>query len=455
MPRCSCLATGPAGNAAPDGSAGRLGRPGRPGSAAGRGPVRGYPPLPGQPPPMYPPGQFAAWNRREQGQARPGPGGPADTGRRPGHRLRRGRADSGYYGRDLGAAYRARLLGARRQRSGGRRDLDPDLAGRRRRAGHRHLGRARSARRVPPRPGRPEPASAGSSGPGRRLAPWSPQAAAQRSGGADQLTGGGATPGRHSGQHSGSQPTAPARHTVPLSHTAPAAGLRRECPARRHRRAGWPHEPAGSRYRARRARGRARRPRHRAGRPRPGQPGGPGARPDADAGSRPARRARAPVPPRRPRPRRRVRQGKPGRAGRARRAAAGTRPARNWRSPVPWSSSWSRAPRCTWPPERPRRRPGTPRSPRPTATVAPPSPTPTLGPFGHIDSRQGDPVPLTVGAALPGQLRGRRRAVHPDQGQAEQGLPRRRERRQPAGGGQLAALLSGRAGNLPRQQDAA
>src|SRR5580704_9932150 len=40
------------------------------GGAAGKGPVRGYPPSPGQPPPMYPPGQFAAWNRRSPGRAR-------------------------------------------------------------------------------------------------------------------------------------------------------------------------------------------------------------------------------------------------------------------------------------------------------------------------------------------------------------------------------------------------
>jgi hypothetical protein len=39
--------------------------------AAGRGPVRGYPPTPGQPPPLYPPGQFAAWNRRSQSVAAP------------------------------------------------------------------------------------------------------------------------------------------------------------------------------------------------------------------------------------------------------------------------------------------------------------------------------------------------------------------------------------------------
>jgi hypothetical protein len=35
------------------------------GDAAGRGPVRGFPPAPGQAPPLYPPGQFAAWNRAD------------------------------------------------------------------------------------------------------------------------------------------------------------------------------------------------------------------------------------------------------------------------------------------------------------------------------------------------------------------------------------------------------
>jgi hypothetical protein len=32
-------------------------------AAVGKGPIRGFPPAPGQPPPLYPPGQFAAWNR--------------------------------------------------------------------------------------------------------------------------------------------------------------------------------------------------------------------------------------------------------------------------------------------------------------------------------------------------------------------------------------------------------
>ena len=34
-----------------------------PSGAAGKGPMRGFPPAPGQPPPLYPPGQFSAWNR--------------------------------------------------------------------------------------------------------------------------------------------------------------------------------------------------------------------------------------------------------------------------------------------------------------------------------------------------------------------------------------------------------
>jgi hypothetical protein len=33
------------------------------GGTAGKGPVRGFPPAPGQPAPVYPPGQFAAWNQ--------------------------------------------------------------------------------------------------------------------------------------------------------------------------------------------------------------------------------------------------------------------------------------------------------------------------------------------------------------------------------------------------------
>jgi hypothetical protein len=39
------------------------GRYGAGGGAAGKGPIRGFPPAPGQPPPLYPPGPFSAWNR--------------------------------------------------------------------------------------------------------------------------------------------------------------------------------------------------------------------------------------------------------------------------------------------------------------------------------------------------------------------------------------------------------
>ncbi len=67
------------------------------GSAAGKGPVRGYPPPPGQPPPLYPPGQFAAWNRRGQGQAgQAATSGPAD----PGRAADTGSGRAGYFGRD-------------------------------------------------------------------------------------------------------------------------------------------------------------------------------------------------------------------------------------------------------------------------------------------------------------------------------------------------------------------
>ncbi len=43
------------------------GRYGSGDAAAGKGPIRGFPPAPGQPPPLYPPGQFAAWNRVSEG----------------------------------------------------------------------------------------------------------------------------------------------------------------------------------------------------------------------------------------------------------------------------------------------------------------------------------------------------------------------------------------------------
>jgi hypothetical protein len=49
-------------------------------AAVSKGPVRGFPPAPGQPAPLYPPGQFAAWNRMSAARgavAGSGPGGHA------------------------------------------------------------------------------------------------------------------------------------------------------------------------------------------------------------------------------------------------------------------------------------------------------------------------------------------------------------------------------------------
>ena len=70
----------PAGGDAVPASAGTHGSPSWYGStaggAAGKGPVRGFPPAPGQPPPMYPPGQFAAWNVGQDNRSSTGPQGP-------------------------------------------------------------------------------------------------------------------------------------------------------------------------------------------------------------------------------------------------------------------------------------------------------------------------------------------------------------------------------------------
>jgi len=73
--------------------------------AAGKGPVHGYPPVPGQPPPMYPPGQFAAWNRGV-GRHRPPAQDGGDSAGQPGWQAARlaaegGAGTSGYYNRDI------------------------------------------------------------------------------------------------------------------------------------------------------------------------------------------------------------------------------------------------------------------------------------------------------------------------------------------------------------------
>jgi hypothetical protein len=47
------------------------------GGTAGKGPVRGFPPAPGQPAPVYPPGQFSAWNQASGATREGRPGGRA------------------------------------------------------------------------------------------------------------------------------------------------------------------------------------------------------------------------------------------------------------------------------------------------------------------------------------------------------------------------------------------
>jgi hypothetical protein len=61
----SVFAPGYTGGRAPgsDQAAAGSGRYGAASNAAGKGPLRGFPPAPGMPPPLYPPGPFAAWNR--------------------------------------------------------------------------------------------------------------------------------------------------------------------------------------------------------------------------------------------------------------------------------------------------------------------------------------------------------------------------------------------------------
>jgi hypothetical protein len=376
---------------APDGSTGGQAGQSRPGSAAGRGPVRGYPPLPGQPAPMYPPGQFAAWNRREQDQARPGPGGPADTGR--GLATDSGRpADSGYYGRDSGPhtepGYSVLAVS----------DPAADVTSTQtwQAVGD---GRASGTWAAPARSGGPAAAGAGQAGrpdaggdldqpgPGRRLAPWSPQAAAQRAGGTDQLTRDDRPPGRHSGPHSAEQD----------SGASPNTGATRQS---RAARPDGSSQPAGS-----------------------GQPsasyGAPGRRPGPadDAGAHGT--------------------SAPGARTRLLDRGTGREPAASGTSAARTSAPRTSAPRTGGPGRKSgsrrgkhpasakfavigalvivlvagaalyiaaraaSQRPKNAAQPKPTATVAPPSPTPTPGPYGYIGSRKDDPAPLTVGQLYP------------------------------------------------------
>jgi len=55
------------------------GRYGAGGGAAGKGPIRGFSPGPGYPPPVYPPGPFSAWNRGSGGDGNGYDPGPSDA----------------------------------------------------------------------------------------------------------------------------------------------------------------------------------------------------------------------------------------------------------------------------------------------------------------------------------------------------------------------------------------
>jgi hypothetical protein len=120
------------------------------GGTANKGPIRGFPPAPGQPPPLYPPGQFSAWNRtpRAGGDADGGsPAGGSWTGlgstggsvaTAPPRADTAGRGYPGLDDPDLGRADRGRAGRSRADRRGtdldpsdpspaGRNNADPDL----------------------------------------------------------------------------------------------------------------------------------------------------------------------------------------------------------------------------------------------------------------------------------------------------------------------------------------
>lgn len=374
----------------PDGGPGGPAGQNWPASAAGKGPVRGYPPLPGQPPPMYPPGQFAAWNRREQGQARHASGGPAVTAAGPGLTPDSGRpGESGYYGRDSGPqtdpGYSVLAVS----------DPAADVTSTQtwQAVGD---GRATGTWAAPARPleaaagGRAEAGeSPAQSGPGRRLAPWSPQAAAPRAGGTDQVTGDAATPGRHSGPHSASQPYgASGRPAGGIGHADGTGGPDGSTRLLDH--------GSGPRDRETGLEDRGTRPGGRAA----GRPGERGADTGA-VGARTGRRARgagtaaaATAAPGKSVPR----KAGPGRTRRGRHpASAKLAVAGALVIVLVAGTALYLAARAAG------QRPRNAAPPRATATVvAPsPSPTPTLGPYGYIGSRKGDPTPLTVGQLYP------------------------------------------------------
>jgi hypothetical protein len=433
------------------------------GGAAGKGPVRGYPPLPGQPPPMYPPGQFSAWNR---GRGRARSAGPAADSAGDGWQAGGARepGPSSYYGADgepeAEPGYSAlavsdpaadvtstqtwqalgdgRATGTWTVPARARPPYSAD--------GDGAAGGPPAARGVP---GSRPPESAPSAGsaaiaarlagaasqappdgagplPGRRLAPWSPQAAAVRAsgphallrgpgqppGGPDELT---AEPGPRPGdphRQPGTEraPSGPHRqpgterapsgpHRQPGTERAPSGPHRQpgtdglpgteRAPSGPHRQPGDPAQPG--RGRRRRAGG-------------PAAPVEPAARPAGRRASGRDLAARASAPPGRAEEDGTApATGRPG-------ARSGQRPQVRRKHPASVklaiacslllviaasSAIYYVATRTSPSASRTADRPQT----TPSVTAAP---TPTFaGPYGHIASRAADPAPLTIAELFP------------------------------------------------------
>jgi hypothetical protein len=369
------------------------------GSAAGKGPVRGYPPPPGQPPPVYPPGQFAAWNRRGQGQARHAAAGQPDPGRPPAVDPARP-GDSGYYGRDSGAhtdpGYSmlavsdpaADVTSTQTWQAVGDGRATGTWAAPARPAGPRH-GASRPGGPGPgapgpgaPGPGAPGPGAPGPGAPGpgdpapgtelpgRRLAPWSPQAAAHRAGGTEQLSRDADALGRDSGPRS-TQTARPSRDSGPHDRSSGP-----------HDRISGPHDrPAGSLAEP------------------AGRPGATGRRAARGRGAGQTQTLTAPAgaPPRSGR----SSSGRQGLAHRGKNSASARFAIAGALAIVLVAGiALYVAARAA------SRHPATSGRPKPPATTAPasPSPTPSLGAYGYIGSRRGDPMPLTVAELYPASL---------------------------------------------------
>jgi hypothetical protein len=420
---------------------------GSPGDAAGKGPVRGFPPAPGQPPPLYPPGPFAAWNRTpaagdngyETGDAWPGMGsaGSAVADYPPGAAAAAGNFAAGYA--DVGYSDRGYA--------------DTGHTGQGAEAGYAEPGNADSGYADPghhPEPGYPDPGYSDPAYPhpgysalavsdpaadvtstqGWQAVDDAPPASAwpgdrdprQADGPAGHLTTGPRQPADTGPQHpfgdgprqpfssdpdhpfftgpnqrvatGPNQPftTGPNQRVATGPNQRPGTGPNQRVSTGPNQRvATGPHQPFGDG---------------------PDQPfsTGPLGRVDTDPAARPGRgrdrSAAGPgtgpgqVPPRGPSGRGRGSRGKakPKRAGRARvllisgialvvviAAAAYLLFATNNKQPSP--SAASRADASARP------------SSRPSA-----SPTPSLGPWGHIESRALDPTPLTLAELFPAQF---------------------------------------------------